>query len=250
MTELLLALILIGTFGTTALIWREVRQSRKQITDLRENLKRFIRASAEREFKQIEAALSLQTTLKLPHPLPPTRGWAASPDLLLLLYRLTLEKKPALIVECGSGVSTVVLAKAAATYGGRVVSLDHDPAYCLATQSELQRQGLSADVRLAPLVHTDQGPWYDLGAVGDLSDIELLFVDGPPAATGPQARFPALPLLVQRCAPTLTVVLDDTARPDEHEIGERWAASYGLTATQIGLEKGALVLTREGSQTK
>lgn len=242
--DLLIALILLGTFGTAAMIWREVRQYRRQVKDLGENLKRFIRASAEREFKQTEALITLTNAMNLPHPLPRTRGWAASPDLLLLLYRLTLEKKPRLIVECGSGVSTLILARAAATYGGRVISLDHSEEFAAATRGELERQGLSAEVRIAPLISTEFGPWYDQAQIADLGGVELLFVDGPPADSGPQARYPALPLLRSHLSERVCVVLDDTSRADERAIGERWASEFGLKATPIGLEKGAYLLER------
>lgn len=247
-SDLLLTLILVATFMVTALIWREVREYRRQVKELGEGIKKFIRASAEREFKQTEALISLLTTMDLKYPLPPSRGWAASPDLLLLLYRLTLEQKPTLIVECGSGLSTVVLAKAASTYGGRLVSLDHDPAYCQATQAEVERQGLSAEIRLAPLTSTPHGTWYDPAVVADLAGIELLFIDGPPAGTGEMARYPALPLIWERCSPAVRVVLDDTSRKDEREIGERWASEFGLTALPIGLEKGAFLLSKPAEQ--
>lgn len=243
-SELLLAILIVGTFGTTALIWREVRGFRKEVKESREGLKKYIRGTADREFKQLEALISLLTTMNLRHPLSPTRGWVASPDLLLLLYRTVSEKQPQLIVECGSGTSTLVLAHAAAQYGGRVVSLDHEAAFAEATKAELARQGLSADVRLAPLTDVEGMTWYDPAAVSDLTGIDLLFVDGPPTDTGALARYPALPLLWERCAPTLTVLLDDTSRADEKEISARWCSEYGLSATPISLEKGAHRLER------
>lgn len=238
-TDVLLFLLLLGTFGTTALIWREVRQYRRQIKDLHEGTKKFIRASAEREFRQIEALISLNTAMGLPYPLAQTRGWASSPDLLLTLYRVVAEKQPKVIVECGSGTSTVVLARAAREYGGRVISLDHEEKFAAATRAELTRQGLSADVRTAPLVRVNEMLWYDLTGLADISDIELLFVDGPPSDTGELARYPAVPLLWDRCAQNVTILLDDTIRADEKAVSQRWVNEFGLALTTIGLEKGA-----------
>lgn len=238
-TELIFAILLVGTFGTTALIWREIRRYRGQVKTLHESTKKFIRASAEREFKQLEALISLNSAMNLPYPLAPTRGWASSPDLLLTLYRIVADKQPQVIVECGSGTSTVVLARAAKEYGGRVISIDHDEKYAAATRDELGRQGLSADVRVAPLVQVNGLTWYDPSLLSDISDIELLFVDGPPSDTGDLARYPALPLLWEKTAPRLTVLLDDTIREDEKTVSARWVSEYPLELTRIGLEKGA-----------
>jgi len=62
-------------------------------------------------FDQVQALHSLYAELDLPQGLPPTRRWAASPDFLLLLTRRVRRTKPALVVECGSGTSTIVLAR-------------------------------------------------------------------------------------------------------------------------------------------
>ena len=61
--------------------------------------------------------------------LPSTRGWAASPDLLLVLVDLMITERPSLVVECGSGASTLWLALAMRRFkiDGRIVALDHDP---------------------------------------------------------------------------------------------------------------------------
>jgi hypothetical protein len=64
-------------------------------------------------FKQGQALLTLERRLGLPEGLPPVRGWAGSPDFLLQVADRILSTKPATIVECGSGVSTIVAARCA-----------------------------------------------------------------------------------------------------------------------------------------
>jgi len=91
-------------------------------------------------------------------------------------------------------------------------------------------------------------PWYDLDAVPE-GPFDLLLVDGPPASVGPEARYPAVPLLLDRLAKDALVVLDDTRRPDERAIGERWAAEFeGFALESLGHDHGTLVL-RRGSDT-
>ena len=58
---------------------------------------------AESTFRQLEALYSVYLDLGLKSSLPPTRKWAASPDLLKQLATYALQAKPKVIVECGSG---------------------------------------------------------------------------------------------------------------------------------------------------
>ena len=143
-------------------------------------------------FRQVEAAANLSAILPASDVLPATRGWAASPDLLLVLVDQVIAQRPSLIVECGSGASTLWLALALRRFeiAGRVVALDHDPVFAEKTRGFLARHGVSdlAEVRDAPLEDFSLGDgsysWYARRAWEDLAGIDLLFVDGPPAATG------------------------------------------------------------------
>ena len=102
------------------------------------------------------------------------------------------------IVECGSGFSTLVLARLLHTHGGRLVSLEHDPTWATRVQSNLAAAGLAeiAQVALAPLephpLARDGLQWYAQRALRSLPpNIDLLLVDGPP---GVRARARAQPL--------------------------------------------------------
>jgi len=79
------------------------------------------RKSSLNDYRQLEAFVQLNSLLKFTAPIPATRGWAGSPDLLLTLAHVVKTFKPKLVVELGSGVSTVVMAKAGAK---KVVSFD------------------------------------------------------------------------------------------------------------------------------
>jgi predicted O-methyltransferase YrrM len=133
------------------------------------------------------------------------------------------------VVECGSGSSTVWLAAACRERGrGRVVALEHDPDYGEQTGAALAANGLTdhAEVRVAGLepleLDGETFQWYARGAWSDLTGIDLLFVDGPPGATGPHARYPALPVFAPGLQDDAVVVLDDTVRAEEAEILRRW----------------------------
>jgi predicted O-methyltransferase YrrM len=204
-------------------------------------------------FRQVEAIQNLSAILPTSDVLPATRGWAASPDLLLVLVDQVITQRPSLIVECGSGASTLWLALALRRFGidGRIVALDHDPVFAAKTRDFLARHGVSdlAEVRDAPLEDFSLADgtysWYARRAWEDLTGIDLLFVDGPPAATGAKARYPALPLLREALNPAATVVLDDLVVPDMQETLRLWLDAQPEFGSEIlPLEKEAALLRK------
>lgn len=244
------------------------RRDRRRARTLRRRLARLERSSralhvrtrkaidrAERRgFAQVEAMGWLRASLGLEHPLPATRGFAAAPDLLVELVRTLDRTRPQVVVELGSGVSTVVLAARLKALGsGRVIAVEHDPDYARQTRDELAFQGL-ADV--ATVIEAPLGPirvgeadriWYQVPPGVLPSGIGLLLVDGPPAATGPLARYPALPLLRDRLAPGAVVLVDDAVRADEQEMVARWQAETpGLDVERLPFDSGAFRLTLGG----
>lgn len=212
-------------------------------------------ASAELKhtFRQLEALQNLNALLPPGEVLPATRSWAASPDLLLALVDLVITERPSLVVECGSGASTLWIALAMRRFGigGRVIALEHDPVFGGKTRSLLARHDVGdlAEVRDAPLesfsLDGEAYSWYSRRAWEDLAGIDLLFVDGPPAATGHQARYPALPLLRESLSPAATLVLDDLIVPDMQNVLRLWLDAYPDFGSEIlPLEKQAAVLRK------
>jgi hypothetical protein len=208
-------------------------------------------------FRQMEALQGLYVELDLHCSLPPTRGWAASPDFLLEMARHARASRPGVVVECSSGASTLVLARCMQLNGaGRVYSLEHDAHYAGQTRAQLRRMGLEqwAEVIDAPLCQQqladESWPWYDLAALPSGVAIDLLVIDGPPQATRSLARYPAGPLLFPRLAAGAHVFLDDAARADEQAILQRWTRQFpALRQSTPPCEKGCSVLRAPDSAT-
>jgi len=138
------------------------------------------------------------------------------------------------VVELGSGVSTVVLARLLRERGGRLTTVEHQPDWARFVRSQLKREGLTTVARLveAPLephpLALDDAPWYAERALADLpNEVDLLLIDGPPGYSEgmERSRYPALPALAERLAPDSFVLLDDATRPGERDIVERWRAA-------------------------
>ncbi len=205
-------------------------------------------------YRQIESLFSLYAALNIVQPLPPMRGWGVSPDFASLVVSLIHEVKPDIMVEAGSGVSTLVAAYTLKKEGsGIVVSLDQDEKYAEITRANVNRHGLGdfASVRYAPLRKVMIGPkpwlWYDLDKIQDLKSIDMLIVDGPPGNIQRLARYPALPLLLDRLSDRAVIVLDDCFRHAEKEILARWLQEYpGFAHQVVGTEKVTVILRKSG----
>lgn len=161
--------------------------------------------------------------------------WAASRPLLQFLYRHIRRTKPQLILECGSGLSTVIMAEALRRNGtGNLVSLEHHVLFYDRSCRLLIEHGLDtwASIRFAPL----RNGWYD----AELPEgfIDLMLVDGPPGAA---LRYPALSKVNGRVG---MVVLDDANREGEREVLARWQAQYPEYQLElIPHPRGTAVLT-------
>lgn len=225
--------------------------SRRQLDEHRETRHHFVQRLDD-QVALLEAFVQLQRLVPVPLPMPRPGTWAASEDLLLWLAGYVLERRPSLVVDLGSGQSSVWMAAAMRTagYTGRVVGVDHDAEYAEATRALGRRQGLSdwLTVVHAPLIEQDidgrRVTWYDRDALTDLRDIDLLSIDGPPGQGNAQARWPALPVFRDRLSTGASVILDDMIRIDEQVISDEWMLRYPeLVPTRLDYEKGALVLS-------
>jgi len=212
-----------------------------------------LRKERDQVAKRVQDITNLFDMVPIRAGIPPLGLWTASADLLVELVDRFVETRPATVVEGGSGVSTVVLALAAREHGipARIVALEHDPVWAETTRRMLARHGVAdlAEVRVAPLGPTSlqdhHTPWYDEAALADLTEVGLVLVDGPPEGTGPSARYPMIPLLRERLARRCTILVDDTNRPGDADVVDRWRSQLpDFESATLHLDKGAALLTR------
>jgi predicted O-methyltransferase YrrM len=211
-----------------------------------------IRGEIESRYRRTEALLALYSVIEPKSPLPAPRVYMASPELLRAVAASVIEIVPQCVLELGGGVSTLIAAYALQRNGsGRIVSLDHDEEYVKQANRMLRAHKLDhvAKVLHAPLTEMEvdgqQVHWYDTKplAAEKLAMIDLLIVDGPPGKDQPMARYPALPVLVDRLSPRAWVLIDDASRPDETEMVRRWANAYPRFEVEaLPTEKGTTYL--------
>lgn len=218
---------------------------------------RSIQRELDTRYRRTEAWLAIYGVIRPTVPFQPIRPYQATPEFLRCLVQLMLEHRPALVVELGSGLSTVLAAYCIELTGhGRIISVDSEARFCQATLALLQTHRLERHVRLlhAPLVPVEDAGrpsrWYDpriiRAAIGEESQpVGLLVVDGPPGKDQPLARLPAVPLLHEQLGSHTVVLVDDARRRDEQAMVAEWLKRYpGWSREDLATEKGTIILRR------
>jgi Methyltransferase domain len=208
-----------------------------------------MRGYIDKAFGQAEALTGLYLELKLNKCLPRTRGWAASPDFLLEIALHILKATPHIVVECGSGVSSVVIGRCLQLNGrGRLYSMEHDAEFAKSTRKEIEMHGLAAyatvlDCPLQPQeLNGTKRLWYSTDSFPN-SGIDMLVVDGPPDHIEKLARYPTGALLFPRLTSGAVVFVDDLNRTDERKTFEIWSKEFPDFVPEIkDLEKGCGIL--------
>lgn len=196
----------------------------------------------------IEAKRALLDRLDLPRDALPNLGsWKADTGLLTLVADHIEEHRPRIVVEFGTGASTLVIARALKKWGGgRLISFEQHGDFVDATRGWLSEHGLEADLRAVPLRRSPEGwpgLWYDHGRLP--RPIDLMLIDGPPWTIHPMTRGAAASLF-DHIAPGGTVLLDDAARPGERLVARRWRKARPDFDFRLwkGGTKGTLIGTR------
>jgi len=151
--------------------------------------------------------------------------WALSKKALALLGRRLEELQPKVVLELGSGLSTVVMRR----HCENVVSLEHMPKYHAKTKELVG--DLPGTLRLARVVErmTPAGelPFYETRVP---EDIDFVLIDGPPESIG---RAGALFMVWDNLAPGAVIWLDDYRRNGEQRALELWRQHYEFDEVEV-----------------
>jgi hypothetical protein len=224
-----------------------------------------IKLDIDNAVRQIESYIEINNIIGDRPTLPAMHGWPISPDFGLLLIKKIQNENYDLVIEFGSGTSTVLIAHVLTKQNHQTAhyAFEHLPQYFDETKRLLKEHNLEnvAHLRLTPLEVFDgsdlkQYPYYS--CVAELQKIShsynhsglkiLVVVDGPPASTGVHARWPAFDVVVSNFAGAqIDFLLDDYIRDDEKEIASSWeqianAKGWAMTSQHYPLEKEAYFL--------
>jgi len=194
-------------------------------------------------YRQTEAFIQLTQLLDFKASIPGTRSWAASPDLLLTISDIVKKYRPGLVVELGSGVSTLIASKSGAR---KIISIDNSEEFGGKTVALLKEHKVrGAEIRIAALQpYANGSTWYDTSAIKDLKKIDLLIIDGPPGSKNPEARYPALAEFKEKLSAKAVIVIDDVHREGERKLAEDFAkAMPNHQLVILDHEKGTAVIS-------
>jgi hypothetical protein len=165
-------------------------------------------------------------------------GYEADLDYLQLVCDHALSANGA-VLECGTGVTTVLLALTAGRRNLPVWSLEHDVCWYRAMRRILTRFELGGiNLCFAPLVPRNGFAWYDAPLTLMPVRFELVVCDGPPGSS-PGGRSGLLPVMGRRLHGA-TILVDDAERPSERAMMAGW--------TELGASPPQILTTRTGSQ--
>lgn len=146
------------------------------------------------------------------------------------------------ILECGSGLTTLIMGLLTRDRGIELFSLEHHPDWHAKMTATLQRYGLDhVHVLHAPLRDFGEYDWYHVDKSGIPCGIELVVCDGPPGNIK-GSRYGLIPEMDAHLASSCTILLDDANRSNERRVMENWRSLHGFDYRLEGvIQKFAMV---------
>ena len=159
--------------------------------------------------------------------------YAASPAFLAATVEATRLVDGA-ILECGSGLSTLVLGIEAEKRGLHVYSLEQNKRWVRRVRRALDHHDVRAvEIAHAPVRRFEGYVWYGISPAALPPSFGLVVCDGPAQFEG--GRYGLLPALRDRFGPNTVILLDDAVR--ERGVLVRWADEFGAAWRLEGTEK-------------
>ena len=202
-----------------------------------------LRSLKDRIYQNQQLALDTRAAIELSKLGLPYLSWPGSAiapsGLITVLNDIDINSRTT-VLEYGSGISTLYIAKILQKHGGKLVSIDQDEGWSNIVRSWIEDAQLEdvASLVVAPLTQCSHAvgnlSWYDEEVVANAiigRSIDCILVDGPTAyESGKElARYPALPVTYELMSERCSIFLDDINRPGEKEIVKRWSDSFELS---------------------
>jgi len=128
------------------------------------------------------------------------------------------------ILECGSGITTIVMGLMAGRRGVAVWSLEHWPDWHKRVTDVIRHNRIQGvEVCFSPIRKFDGFSWYDAPLAKLPRRFSLIICDGPPGDTL-GGRCGINTVMRERLVPGTLILLDDAHRPSEQEVVDRWSS--------------------------
>ena len=146
------------------------------------------------------------------------------------------------ILECGAGLSTVLLGLIARRIGQRVWSLEHQAKWADHVRDALRKWRIrTVELCVNDLRSYGSFTWYAPPVERMPDGFALVACDGPPRGT-PGGRYGLLPVMRSRLRSGCLIIADDAQRPEDRAVIEAWAKELRAEVTTFGTERGVALL--------
>jgi predicted O-methyltransferase YrrM len=175
-------------------------------------------------------------------------SWSAPDEYLTeCIHHALTSRGP--ILECGSGLSTLLIGAIAKKRGQSHWALEHKPEWATKVKRYLNKFKLDSVVLCANSLK-DYGNfcWYDAPLESMPDSFFLVVCDGPPADTK-GGRYGLVPIMRERLKPGCIILLDDADREEELAIARRWQAEIGASLEILGSKNPYIEMTVGGPAT-
>lgn len=174
-------------------------------------------------------------------------GWSGKSEYLRGCINAALDCDGA-ILECGSGLTTLLVGAVAQARGQSMWTLEHMPEWAQRVRRALDRLKVEA-VRLcdAPLRDYGTFDWYAAPLEAMPERFALVICDGPPSMTR-GGRYGLGPVMQSRLRPGCTILLDDACRSEEQGVAARWSDELALSCDLGGADQSYFVLSSPAPQ--
>jgi hypothetical protein len=153
------------------------------------------------------------------------QGWDAKLDYFdEIARRAATTSGP--ILECGSGLTTLLMGLLAGRRGVETWSLEHHQGWHERLSSVIKRYRIpNLNLSFAPLRDYGRFNWYAPPLEKLPKKFSLVICDGPPdLANG--GRYGLLPTLGDRIQPGSVILFDDVREPGQPEVLRRWIVEH------------------------
>jgi len=168
-------------------------------------------------------------------------GFMASLSYLQRITRAVRETRGP-ILECGSGLTTILMGIMTRGQGIQIYSLEHHEVWQKRMRSVIETYDLK-DVHIidAPLQNFGEYDWYSFEKSIVPSEIDLVVCDGPPGNIR-GSRYGLIPEMNPYLSNSCNILLDDANRRNEKAVMENWRTRHGFRYELEGVfHKFALV---------
>lgn len=173
-------------------------------------------------------------------------GWSGSNEYLAECIGRSLRSSGPTL-ECGSGLSTLLLGIIAQARGDSHWALEHIPSWAAKVQGHIDKFGIdSVHLSTRPLKDYGEYCWYDVPLESMPKTFSLVICDGPPGETK-GGRYGMVPVMRQRLGPGCIILLDDGEREQERAVAKRWEAELQASSKQLGEKKPYIELRLDSS---